>query len=117
MPAAEVSSFRSQTIPSSTSSPARSASIVSGRTPAPTTTMSPSTVRPLAVTTALTRPSPSNASTCSPPISSTPCSASRSWKNRPASSPNVFESATCSIITIAHSVPPAASEAATSQPM
>ena len=56
-PAPSVSSFASQTIPSSTSSPARSASIASGRTPAPTTTMSALDRRARSsVTTACTRP-------------------------------------------------------------
>ncbi len=77
MPSAEVGSFESQTIPSSTSSPARWASIASGRTPAPTTTASHSIARPLLVSTALTRPSPSKASSSSPPWTVTPWSSSR----------------------------------------
>ena len=79
--------------------------------------MSPSIVLPLSVTTALAWSSPSNAASVSPPWNSTPFDSSSSWNHRPASSPNVRESATSSIITIAQSVPFAFSEAATSQPM
>ena len=104
-------------IPSSTSSPARSARMMSGRTPAPTTTMSPSTVRPPLVTTALTSPSPSNASSSSPPKISIPWSVSTSWNHCPTSSPKVRERVTCSSISMLTSVPLARSEAATSQPM
>ena len=74
-------------------------------------------LRPLLVTTALTRPSPSKASSSSPPWNSTPFASSFSWNQRPASSPKVRESATSSIATIEHFVPFAVSEAATSQPM
>ena len=104
-------------IPLSTSRPARSASITSGFTPAPTTTASQRIWRPLLVTTARTLPSPSKASSSSPPKISTPCDSSWSWKKRPASSPKLFDSATSSIITIVHLVPLAVSEAATSLPM
>ena len=69
------------------------------------------------MTTPLTSPSPSKASSVSPPWISTPFDSSSSWNHRPASSPKVRESATSSIITIAHSVPFDVSEAATSQPM
>ncbi|HEU4904741.1 MAG TPA: hypothetical protein VFT19_01325 [Solirubrobacterales bacterium] len=104
-------------MPSSTASPARWASIASGRTPAPTTTASHSIALPPLVSTALTRPSPSKASSSSPPWKVTPCSSSLAWNQRPASSPKVRESATSSIVTIVHSTPIAVSEAATSQPM
>ena len=79
--------------------------------------MSPSTVRPLSVTTASTLPLPSNAASSSPPSTSTPWATSRSSNQRPTSSPKVRESATPSSITIVQAVPIAVSEAATSQPM
>ncbi len=69
------------------------------------------------MTTALTRPSPSKASSSSPPWNATPCDSSCSWNQRPASSPKVRESATSSIATIVHFAPLAVSEAATSVPM
>ena len=90
---------------------------MSGRTPAPTTTRSQSKLRPLSVSTELTRPSPSKALTDSPPTKVTPCASSPSWKKRPASSPKVRESATSSTATIVQAVPLAASEAATSAAM
>ena len=79
--------------------------------------MSPSTVRPLLVTIALTSPSPSNASNSSPPKISIPWSVSTRWNQRPTSSPKVRESVTSSSITMLTSAPRARSEAATSQPM
>ena len=90
---------------------------MSGRTPAPTTTIPHSKALPLSVTTEETRPSPSKALTDSPPTKVTPCFSSHSWKKRPASSPKVRESATSSTATIVHAVPESASEAATSAAM
>ena len=43
-----------------------------------------------------------------------PCSSRRSWKNRPACSPNVRLSGRASSITIVHELPSTVSEAATS---
>ena len=104
-------------MPFSTLSPARWASIASGRTPAPTTTVSHSIARPLFVSTARTRPSPSKASSSSPPWIVTPWLSIVSWNQRPASSPKVRERTMSSIITIVHLTPFAVSEAATSVPM
>ena len=74
-PGTEVSSWAEQRTPplSPSSSPADRASITSGITPTPTTTMSHSSSRPELVTTVDTRPSaPSNRLSSSPPYSSTP---------------------------------------------
>jgi hypothetical protein len=79
--------------------------------------MSPSTVRPPLVSTALRSPSPSKASSSSPPKISIPWSRSTCSNQRPTSVPKLRESATSSSITIVTSVPLAFSDAATSHPM
>ena len=121
MPGTEVSSPALHFTPpvSPSSSPAERASVTSGCTPTPTTTMSQSSSRPSRVTTLLTRPSdPSKRSSSSLPCTSTPCSSSVSWKKRPTCLPNWRSSVTSSCITIEHFTPWAAvSEAATSHPM
>jgi hypothetical protein len=66
------------------------------------------------VRTERTRPSPSNASSSSPPTKVTPCDSSCACNQPPASAPKVRERATSSIATIVQFAPFAVSEAATS---
>ncbi len=118
MPSTEVCSFESQTIPSSTSSPARWASIAS----APHAGADDDRVA-LDAEPALGhhRADPAVALEGAQLLAAVerrrPCDSSSSWNQRPASSPKVRESATSSIATIEHLVPFAVSEAATSVPM
>ncbi len=120
-PGTEVSSPDEHFSPpdSPSSSPPERASVTSGVTPTPITTMSQSSSRPPFVTTLRTRPSePSKWSSSSPPCTAMPCSSRTFWKKRPISGPNWRSSVTSSSITISHLTPWAAvSEAATSQPM
>ena len=90
-PGAELSSRDEQSTPpaSPSSRPALRASVTSGITPAPITTMSQSSESPPPVITRPTRPSePSKRSSSSPPWTSIPCSSSTPWKKPPTSRPN-----------------------------
>src|SRR3954453_3820936 len=105
MPGTDVSSPELQRTPplSPSSSPAERASMTSGITPTPTTTMSQSSSFPAFVITRDTRPSePSKRSSSSPPCTSTPCSSSTPWKKRPTSSPNWRDRTTSPRIPIQH---------------
>src|SRR5689334_4999757 len=89
-PGTELSSVEEHFTPpaSPSSSPADLASVTSGCTPAPITTMSQGSSLPDLVTTAVRRPSdPSKRSSSSPPCTSTPCSSSTRWKKPPTSAP------------------------------
>ena len=119
MPPADVSSASEQAMPpvSPSARPAERASITSGTTPVPITTISASIVRPDSVTTRSTRSSPSKRATASPPSQSMPCSRSSAAKNSPAARPKPSDSGSRSAATSVQRLPCAVSEAATSQAM